>query len=223
MKLLRVTTLAANLILSLLYITPGLSDVLDERFVPELHSKHVRSWREMRSEQVVLQKHEYSCGAASLATLLKGFYGLNVSEQDVIASITKKAWWTMADMQASLASFGFKGIGLAMNYEQLTQLKIPAIAYINTRSGPHYVVLRGITKDAVLLADPALGNSLFPTARFIEKWHTRINERLKGKILVALPLDGTVVTTQPGFFTPPSDEPRLYEKLIEPNLFNLLH
>ena len=39
----------------------------------------VTSWKALRDFRVVKQEFDYSCGAASVATLLNGFYGLDVS------------------------------------------------------------------------------------------------------------------------------------------------
>ena len=39
------------------------------------------SWRELKDKNVVKQNRDYSCGAASLCTLLKYYWGDNVTEQ----------------------------------------------------------------------------------------------------------------------------------------------
>ena len=38
----------------------------------------------MRDFRVVKQELDYSCGASSLATLLNGFYGFDLSEEDIL-------------------------------------------------------------------------------------------------------------------------------------------
>ena len=51
----------------------------------------VTSWKALRDSRVVKQAFDYSCGAASVATLLNGFYGLDVTETDILESIGKDA------------------------------------------------------------------------------------------------------------------------------------
>lgn len=45
----------------------------------------ITTWKQVRDDRVILQKRDYSCAAASLATLLTHYYGLKVTEDDVIA------------------------------------------------------------------------------------------------------------------------------------------
>src|SRR5689334_4817913 len=46
-----------------------------------------RSWKELRDENVVLQRFDYSCGAGALATLMRYYYGDDVSEELILAGI----------------------------------------------------------------------------------------------------------------------------------------
>jgi hypothetical protein len=44
----------------------------------------IKSWKDLRDADIVMQKLDFSCGAASLATILKGFYDYDVTEQDIL-------------------------------------------------------------------------------------------------------------------------------------------
>ena len=82
-------------------LSPQISaDILDQRFSPALHNPAVSSWKKLRSTDVILQKLDYSCDAASLATLLSSYYGLNVSEKDIIDVANKDEWFSFADIQS---------------------------------------------------------------------------------------------------------------------------
>src|SRR5579863_6995597 len=47
----------------------------------------VWSWKDIRDRNVVKQDRDYSCGAASLCTLLRYYWGDNVKEQKVLDTL----------------------------------------------------------------------------------------------------------------------------------------
>ncbi len=147
----------------------------------------VRSWKRLRDDRVVKQDLDYSCGAASLATLLNAHYGLNVSEEQLLKAMDKDdGRASFADMSRGLAQFGFKAQGFAATYEQLARLKMPVIIYVRHREDDHFSVLRGIDGGTVWLADPSLGNRTYSRAQFEAMWNTRGSD-LAGKFLAVLP------------------------------------
>jgi uncharacterized protein len=54
-----------------------------------LTRKYVWSYKELRERQVVMQKLDYSCGAATLATVARYYWGDNVGEETFLALIPK--------------------------------------------------------------------------------------------------------------------------------------
>lgn len=160
----------------------------------------IKSWAEFKNDRIIKQKLDYSCGAAALATLLHGYYGLAVSEESIIEITGKNAWFSFADMEKAITHYGMKAVGLALNLEQLKQLKVPVIVFIHTREGPHFAVLRGISDDTVWIGDPATGNDRYPIYRFQEKWETRKDPNFRGSILLVLPTPDATVKIQEGFF-----------------------
>jgi uncharacterized protein len=48
-----------------------------------------RSWKEFRDQNIVKQDLDYSCGSASIATLLNNYYNQNVTEEQVLKIIDK--------------------------------------------------------------------------------------------------------------------------------------
>ena len=173
------------------------------------HSAHIKipiqSWKTLRDARVVKQDLDYSCSAASLATLLNEFYGQNVTEEALLKAMDKgDLRASFEDMQRALPQFGFKAQGFAATYEQLTKLKMPIVVYLKFRKNDHFSVLRGINNNTVWLADPSLGNRTYSKAQFLEMWETRTdkqdNANLKGKILAVLPIKPEI-TTKNDFFT----------------------
>ena len=151
----------------------------------------VRSWKTIRDAGVVKQDLDYSCGAASAATLLNGFYGQRVSEKRFLKAMgMEDGMASFQDMARAMPKFGFKAKGFAASWEQLVKLKIPVIVYVKYRKDDHFSVLRGINGDTVWLADPSFGNRTFSKAQFLDMWQTRSDRKspeLAGKFLAVLP------------------------------------
>ncbi|MEN9463988.1 MAG: Lactococcin-G-processing and transport ATP-binding protein LagD [Pseudomonadota bacterium] len=165
----------------------------------------IQSWKSLRDFQVVKQDLDYSCGAASLATILNEHYGLSVTEEEILKIMDKEDMRaSLEDMANALTKLGFRGVGYAASFEQLTKLKIPVIVYTKHRKDDHFSVLRGIDKDTVWLADPSLGNSTYSKHQFLEMWETREGSNLKGKILAIIPLNQEVSSENDFFTTQPT-------------------
>ena len=157
----------------------------------------IQSWKTLRDARIVKQDLDYSCSAASLATLLNEFYGQSVTEEALLKAMDKgDLRASFEDMQKALPQFGFKAQGFAASYEQLMRLKAPVVVYLKHRKDDHFSVLRGINESTVWLADPSLGNRTYSKEQFLEMWETRQkskdNSDFKGKFLAVLPLDSNI-------------------------------
>lgn len=152
----------------------------------------VKNWKTLRDAQVVKQDLDYSCGAASLATLLNYFYGQDLTEEALLKAMDKgDGRASFEDMAKALPKFGFRAQGFAASWEQLTRLKMPVIVYVKHRKNDHFSVLRGINQDTVWLADPSLGNRTYSRQQFLAMWETRQDSEsadLSGKFLAILPM-----------------------------------
>ncbi|ATD65745.1 peptidase C39 [Neisseria weixii] len=156
----------------------------------------VQSWKEKRDFNIVKQDLDFSCGTASVATLLNNFYGQKLTEEEVLEKMDKtRERASFEDMQRILP----EAKGYALTFEQLTALKIPVIVYLKYRKDDHFSVLRGVSDDTVLLADPSLGHVSMSRAQFLDAWKTREGD-LSGKILAVLP-KGAEIQSNAAFFT----------------------
>ena len=164
----------------------------------------VKSWKAMRDAGIVKQDYDFSCGAASIATLLNRQYGLTYSEKEILELLSKEAQETwkasFADMQKIMPSLGFRAEGYAVSFEQLQQLRAPVIVYLRYRNNDHFSVLYGIDSDTVLLADPSLGHVSLSRTQFLDAWKTR-DSHLSGKILAIVPDKSRPLTAKTDFFT----------------------
>lgn len=142
-------------------------------------NKKVVSIRETRYKNMVSQKYDFSCGAASLATILKYGYGIEeIKEEEIAKDMIEKGdqekirekGFSLLDMKKYAERQGYQANGYKVKSENLPKLKIPVIVLLNTRGYKHFVVLKGIKDGRAYLADPALGNRSVPAKEFVESW-----------------------------------------------------
>lgn len=125
----------------------------------------VQSFSEIKFGEVVKQKYDFSCGSAALASFLSHHYGMPMTEEKVFEEMFKygdkkkieKQGFSMLDMKNFLARRGLKADGFELGREDIVELGIPAIALVNYSGYNHFVVVKGVMDDKVLVGDPALG------------------------------------------------------------------
>ncbi len=177
----------------------------------------IKSWKNLRDNQIEKQDKDFSCGSAAVATILRFFYGKEIYEADILAEILEKTGVddtaSFADLEQAVKKFGFKAVGLTLNFEKLRQLKIPAIVYVYYRDNDHFSVLRGVNDEGVVwLGDPSWGNRKLSENQFNAMWETRDDNVLKGKILLIIPEDKSLAQLD-DFFYPPTTNKTAIELL----------
>ncbi|MBX3428477.1 MAG: C39 family peptidase [Hyphomonadaceae bacterium] len=139
----------------------------------------VTSWRDIPFRTVVRQQYDYSCGSAAVATLLRFHYGLQVNEGEVFQSMydrgdqarIRSVGFSMLDMRSYLEARGFRADGLRLSLDRLASLNIPTIALISHDGYRHFVVVKGISADRVLVGDPTFGLQTYTREEFAEVWN----------------------------------------------------
>jgi len=145
-------------------------------------TKEVKSVQDLRYEKVVRQTTDYSCGAASLATILTHYFGRETTEQEILSSVLdgtdeeavkriKEKGISLLDLKKFAVSLGFEGKGYRLKVSDLRDLDRPAIVLINAKGYNHFVVLKGIIDDKVHLADPVKGNQVMRLDEFADIWN----------------------------------------------------
>lgn len=143
----------------------------------------VLSFANMKSNGVVLQNYEESCGAAALATLM-GLFGVKKSEKDILDRANKTDMLNFEQLSGIATEFGFKAKGYKIDVNSFEKLTFPVIAKIERdKEFPHFVVVINHTGDFVTLLDPNFGRYLASKTEFYDLW----SESKKGYILVVLP------------------------------------
>lgn len=142
-------------------------------------SVKVRSWRDIPFRSVVRQQHDYSCGSAALATLLTYHYGHPTTEAEAFTAMfasgdqakIQKVGFSMLDMKRYLAAHRIDADGFRMSLEDLRRSGQPAIVLIDLGRYRHFVVVKGVVGDKILVGDPALGLQTYEVAQFRKIWN----------------------------------------------------
>lgn len=144
-------------------------------------TKNVESMQAARYRYLVRQQTDYSCGAASLATILQYAYGLKVDEATVIEGMMRVAdpgvvqerGFSLLDIKRYVESLGMRGRGYRVDEARLTTLRVPGLILMDVAGFRHFVVLKRVDGDTVEVGDPVLGNRRIPLKEFLESWPSR--------------------------------------------------
>jgi uncharacterized protein len=135
--------------------------------------------RDYKFRDVIPQQRDFSCGSAALATLLTYHYERPVSETVALKKMyevgdkkkIEKEGFSLLDMKNYLGTLGLNAEGFRAPLDKLNEVGIPAIALINLKGYLHFVLVRGVTADKVLVADPAQGAKALDREKFEAMWN----------------------------------------------------
>lgn len=136
------------------------------------------SLKEIRFRNTLRQQYDFSCGSAALATLLTFHYGHPVTEQHVFQQMylhgnqekIRKEGFSLLDMKRFLAARGFQADGFQLPLQQLVAAGLPAIVLLNDKGYQHFVVVKGMAGDRILIGDPASGARAMQRGAFEGAW-----------------------------------------------------
>lgn len=139
----------------------------------------VRSYRDIPFRTVVRQQYDYSCGSAAVATLLRHHYGVEVSEAEIFQAMyevgdqarIREVGFSMLDMKNYLEARGFQADGFRITLDRLNEIGAPGIALITHDGYRHFVVIKGVEGDQVLVGDPTFGLMRVDRAEFESYWN----------------------------------------------------
>ena len=140
------------------------------------------SLKEIRFRSTLRQQYDFSCGSAAMATLLSHHYGQAVSEAQVFEVMylhgdqakIRKEGFSMLDMQRYLALRGLRADGFQLPLQKLVEAGLPAIVLVSDKGYSHFVVVKGVAGERVLLGDPASGARALTRAAFEAIWTSKL-------------------------------------------------
>ena len=169
------------LLLWILFFCPGESYSIDIGIsgITARINKPVKSLKEIKGKNIVRQTLDYSCGPASLATVLSYYFQDNVKEEEIIKflllttnlqKVKERGGFSLLDLKNFAKYKGYEVVGYKMDLEYLASLDKPVLIPISVKEYLHFVIFRGLQGNRVFIADPALGNMTMKTERFLNLW-----------------------------------------------------
>ena len=157
-----------------------------------------QSIKDLRDQNLVKQRFDFSCGAAALATLMRYGFGERITERDILAQLfgllsdsekptVRATGFSLLHLQRVAQARGYNAEGFRLTPEQLSMLGGPVLVFIEPRGYKHFAVLRGVRGDRVYLADPSRGNIRMPAYAFLNDW---LQNDGRGIIFVVEPAAG---------------------------------
>lgn len=160
-------------------------------------SKNIRSLQEIRNEGVIKQRWDVSCGAAALSTVLTYDFKDSTPETAIVVWILHRVdakrvrahgGFSLLDLKHFAEARGYHAEGFSgMSIEDLALQKSSVIVPIRVKGFDHFIVVKGITSDRVIIADPGFGNMTVRIDRFQRLWNS-------GIVFVVHPPDDRMMT-----------------------------
>ena len=142
----------------------------------------VQTLKNRGTTTTLLQKYDFSCGSAALATLLTYHYSIPTTEQAIFEYMyftgdqarIQKEGFSLLDMKRYLKRLGMDADGFNQNLDKLLEAQTPAIVLVNENGYQHFVVIKGLQRDRVLIGDPAKGTRAMSREQFEAIWQGRL-------------------------------------------------
>lgn len=153
----------------------------------------IKSFKERKFNTVYQQKFDYSCGSAAVASLLTFHYDIPITEQIAFnrmyengnQALIQKQGFSLLDMKKYVQNKGLKAEGYRTTLDKLSKIGVPAITLINNHGYKHFVIIKGITDEDVLIGDPSVGTKSMPRKEFESIWNTGILFIINSRISIA--------------------------------------
>ena len=109
---------------------------------------------------IVRQAYDYSCGSAALTTLLNGYVGTQLDEQQVMSGLMKfgetdkiveRRSFSLLDMKRFVSALGLESGGYRGEFKDLVNQDQPAIVPISYAGFKHFVVYKGYKMAGFML------------------------------------------------------------------------
>nr|WP_290879552.1 cysteine peptidase family C39 domain-containing protein [Helicobacter sp.] len=132
----------------------------------------VESLQENHNQNVIRQKFEESCGAASLATLLNLFGIQQYQEQEILNVLNQKTdMLSFQELQKAATILGYDTKGFQLSREVLQRTAYPLLVRIeNDPRFPHFVVIINFKGDFLKVLDPNFGEYISTKKEFYSIW-----------------------------------------------------
>ena len=139
----------------------------------------VMSWADIPFRSVVRQQYDFSCGSAAVATLLSYHYGHQTPERPIFGAmwtvgdqaLIRRLGFSMLDIKRYLDGIGFQTQGFRLSVDQLRTVERPGIIILDLRGYKHFVVVKGVVRDQIVVGDPMLGITRYSAKDLASHWN----------------------------------------------------
>ena len=144
----------------------------------------VHSYEWLKQQHIVMQKRDFTCGAAALATIARYYWGDNVDEDIFLRALDTiltdeeiadriKNGLAMSDLRRAAVIAGYQAVVGCLTFDKLAESKVPLVVGIKPGGHKHFVVYRGTDWEWVYIADPIRGNLRMPIREFVDQWQEK--------------------------------------------------
>jgi predicted double-glycine peptidase len=141
----------------------------------------VHSYEWLKQQHIVMQKRDFSCGAAAVATIARYYWDDKVDEDLFLRALDKvltereivdriKNGLAMSDLRRAAVLVGYQSTVGKLTFDKLSESKVPLVVGIKPGGHKHFVVYRGTDFMWVYVADPIRGNLRIPVREFVDQW-----------------------------------------------------
>ncbi|MDN5449799.1 MAG: cysteine peptidase family C39 domain-containing protein [Enterobacterales bacterium] len=147
----------------------------------QAYNTTVKGWVRLRTEGVVRQTTDFSCGPAALSLLLKTRFAVELKEIDIISDIIYRAepgteaeklqnGFSLLDLKNSAQRMGFHAKGLRYDVDGPLSIKQPVLIPLEGERYSHFVVLVAIRNVTADILDPEVGRITMPLWQLKSQW-----------------------------------------------------
>lgn len=144
----------------------------------------VETFKVISQKNIFMQQEDYSCGAASLATLMHYYFNEDTNESRMLAKVKnsfseeeyqriESNGLSFLELETVSASMGYQSASVRLPVDALEKLTGPVIVYLQRTDYQHFAVLKGVAGDRVYIADPSRGNIRVSRTHFLKEWDGR--------------------------------------------------
>ena len=161
------------------WLTPARAGDVQFADAAGTYSVPITTLKERQLRRIIRQQYDFSCGSAALATLLTHHYGRPATEVEIFTEMwergdqarIQKSGFSLLDMKNYLQRRGLKASAFRAPLDKLASVRVPAVTVIKNGNITHFVVIKGIEKDRVVVADPYVGTRVMDRADFEKAWN----------------------------------------------------
>jgi predicted double-glycine peptidase len=144
------------------------------------------TWEEVRYGGLMTQQLDNSCGLAAMLTIMRTHFGderyderalvrkyMQDASETELANAMKNGL-SLLEIEKLAQSLGYTTYKKVLALDELERLVsfVPVLVYLEIGRFRHFAVVRGVSKDNVLLGDPSRGNVEYPREDFQSEWKT---------------------------------------------------